>query len=255
MYFAASENAEVPTIPSSGVASDPAGLWFDVDVPLNAKTGRTRVTVDLNNETVTLDGPVLTITEEKLRPVVDAVSPLVVTRSEPPVTLQIKGGAFYPEISKLVINDEEHPIDWSQSTWSLIRFPLPSSIRDEIGTYEVLVRTANGGDSASHTLKVVEPISLVSAESISVRIIELTFDRAFDRDIAENNQLYEIDGHPDPVEEVTIFDPEFRKLMLTLRFPMPTNEQWTLRVNEDFRSAEGGKPGEREVIFDTWEGF
>jgi hypothetical protein len=240
-----------PTIESVGVAADPEGTWFEVDVPLNAKTGSTLVTVETAAGKVSVDGPHFVVTDERLAPFVSGINPTVITAGDRTVRVTLTGSGFYPNVTTLTVNGEDHPIDWSQSNTSKVVFNLPNTLANTPGTYAVQLHTPapGGGDSAPTQIKVVYGINLVKAKAIAQRKVRLTFDRAVSSSAAGNRRNFSIVGRNRAIDRSNVVSGSPNQVELELSFTPQVNQSYTVRVAEDFTSAEGGEIQNREATF------
>lgn len=251
--FFTSESGVPKSVESKAVAASEDGTWFEVVVPLQAGTGPTLVVVDGPDGKISIEGPNFTVTEERLPPRIDELTPTVFAQGKPSdATATIRGQAFYPKVTVLKIDGAEHPIDWSRSNWFTIVFQIPESVLVVAGPHTVQLHTPNGGDSEPVEFRVAPPINLVGAEATDAQNIVLRFDQPFDFDKAENRRLYSIVEREDAIEDVYILDPSHKEVTLYLFSKMPQGEVWTVRVSKDFVSKDGAPIGVREATFPTY---
>lgn len=243
--------AGTPTIESVGVAADPEGTWFEVDVPLNAKTGPTLVTVETSAGKVSIDGPNFEVTDERLAPFVASINPTVITAADRTVRVTLTGSGFYPNVTTLTVDGEQLPIDWSQSNTSKVVFNFPADLANTPGTYAVQLHTPSpgGGDSAPTQIRVVHGLNLVKAKAIAQRKVRLTFDRAVSSSAAGNRRNFSIVGRNRAIDRSGVVSGSPHQVDLDLSFSPQVNQTFTVRVSEDFTSAEGGQIQIREASF------
>src|SRR5690606_27844603 len=81
--FFTSESGVPKSVKSKAVAASEDGTWFEVNVPLQAGTGPTLVVVDGPDGKISIEGPNFTVTEERLPPRIDELTPTVCAQGKP----------------------------------------------------------------------------------------------------------------------------------------------------------------------------
>lgn len=256
VYFAATEGSTQPTLQSKGVAADPDGTWFQVDVPMNAKSGPTLVTVETEKGTVTVSGPDFVVTDDKLPPVVNSVNPSLITADSKDVRITITGTGFYPEVTKLHLNElgqaeEEHPIDWSASNMTRVVFTLPASMAERIAHYvaKLVTPPPGGGQSIPHSIQVVAPLNLIEAEAVAKRQIRATFDQPVSRVTRSTFRI--LDVRNGVTNAVIVHGSGGRQVdvILNEKRTWQAGETYTLQASASLTTSEGGEIRNREVTF------
>lgn len=251
LFFVTSEGATQPTLESKGLAADEEGTWFQVDVPTNAKSGPTLVTVETEEGRVTLESPDFIVTDDKLPPVITGVKPTVITQGPRDVLVTMTGSGFYPNVTTLTLDGEDHPIDWKSSNMTRVVFTLPSAKANALGSYvaQLITPAPGGGETAPQTIKVVPPINLLSVEAVGRRGLRATFDQPVG-DYGRGS--FSIVGESRAIHSAQGIWGSPTDLEIQLRRTLEEGETYTLRVNENFTSSEGGAIGEREAEFTAW---
>lgn len=251
LYFSSREGAEQASLESVGVAADPDGTWFEADVHPSAKTGVTLVTVETANGTVSVQGPNFTVTDEKLAPDVTGVTPTVITTAPRNVTLTITGRSFYPEITTLTVNGADQPIDWKQSDTQRLVTVLPEERVTTAGNLELVVHTPapGGGSSKPALVRVVDPIHLVRAKALARNLVLLTFDRPVHGGQGANRGSYTLVGHQRAIRSARLVQGNPHQVEVELSLNTTADRDYTMRVSENFTSADGGEIRTREATF------
>jgi len=249
-----SGSAGSPNIVSRGVAAASDGAWYEVDVPLNAKTGRTLVTVETAAGEVSLEGPVFEVTDERLPPILNSASPEVITAVDAKVRVTLTGAGFYPNVTTLTINDEPYPLDWGQSGQTLahtVSFDFPAELARTPGTYALQLHTPppGGGSSAVRAIKVVPGLNLLKAKATGQQRVRLFFDRPVSSSAANNWRNFSIVGRQNAVREARLVQGDGTQVDLTLNFTPPPNQTQRVRVSQSVTAFDGGEIQNREATF------
>lgn len=257
IFFVATEGSDRPTIEAKGVAADSGGTWFETDVPFTAKTGPTLITVDSPDGRYSVEGPVFTVTDDRLTPVLGQLNPSLITAAEKSVEVSSQGNGFYKDHSLLFINDVEHPIDWSKSTFTRLVFTLPPSMANTPGDYRVVVRTPSPQgmlQSFPQVLKVVPPLNLLEAELIGQGFVRLRFDQPV---ASPEKRYFRIDGFNRRQDYGVrrAFRPAgyMDRVDLELNFATEPGKTYKVVVQPDYTSMVGGAIVEREAQFEGKE--
>lgn len=253
LFFVNSEGSQTPNLEAKGVAADSGGTWFEVDVPFEAKTGPTKIAVDAADGRYSVEGPVFTVTDDRLTPVLGALHPPLITAEERSFKISSQGNGFYKDSTTLYVNDVEHPIDWAETSFTRLVFTVPPEMANTPGTYVVQARTPSPmGElkSMAQSLRVVHPINLLEANLIGARALRLTFDREVGQ---PDRSYFRIAGFSRRQNYgVRRADRVFNnrnQLDLELTFEAEAGKTYTLTVQPDFTSLEGGAIVEREATF------
>lgn len=252
LFFVATEGSDQPTLEAKGVNADSeGGTWFEVAVPMNAKSGPTLVTVDTDEGRVTLSGPEFTVTDDKLPPAIVSLNPSTITAGERDVRITVTGAGFYPNVTTLLIDDVEHPIDWSSSTMTRLYFNLPAEKAAEVGNYvtKLITPPPGGGESSPHIIRVVPAVNLVKAEAVAPRALHLTFDQVLGN---VDGRDFSIAGVSRAIRTARLRRGNPMMVEVELRRRLQEGRTYTVRVNERFTSAAGGEIRNREADFTAW---
>lgn len=249
VYFS-KQGGSKPSLESIGLEADPGGTWFELAVPIGAQTGPTLVTVETAGGVLSVEGPHFTLGSETMPPTISKMEPRVVTMLPKGAQVVIDGMGYYPHITKLTLDGEDHPIDWDRSDHRKIVFAIePRWLETPASLSVVLHNPAPGGGSTRpETLEVVEPIHLEKAVAFTKDRIRLHFDRAIERNLGSSSFTligkgsgairgsWRMGGAPHIVE-------------LMLAVATVPGETYTVEVRSEVRSEEGGEFGTRRVSF------
>lgn len=255
VLFASQEGAEIPSLESVGVAAAPDGSWFEVIVPRTAHTGPTRILTDHDGGTVTLDGPVFTVTEATLPPTVQTIEPTAFTAGLGDYEFVVDGKEFHAEKTTILVGGKAATIDWSQSTDSRLVATLPEALVDQPGNYELFVETPppGGGKAGPHSMRVVEPLRLLSVSATSPTKLTALFDRGVNRSSAQNRDNFSIAGISQAFEWSQRVHGVSSAVELTLRSPLEVGTTYTLIVSPRVVSTEGGAITDNQAEFEAFD--
>lgn len=250
-----SGSAGTPNITARGIAAASDGSWFEVDVPYNAHSGPTRITVETAGGEVTLQGPDFVVTDERLPPILNSVSPELITARDAAVRITLTGSGFYRDVTILKLDNEEFPIEWPQGSQGIVgsvSFNLPAEMARTPGSHSVQLFTPppGGGTSAVRTIKVVYGLNLLRAKAIGEQRIRLIFDRPVSASAAKNRRNYSIVNRQNAVTDARLVqDGAGNKVDLTLNFRPQPNQTYRVRVSDSVKSQDGGDIQNREAPF------
>lgn len=255
VYFASGEGDEVPTLESVGVRAAADGSYFEVLVPKNAHSGPTRVAVSTSEGRSILQGPVFTVTDATLPPVVDSVGPTTVSQNAEGAELEIRGKGFYPERTTVRAGETSLPVDWSRSDEEKLVVPLPAPFLAEPATHALWVENPEpgGGRAGPFELRVVQQLRLLSVEAVTPLSLALTFDRRVLQSAALNRSNFVIEGFPNAIRQSWPRPHDASVIDLALRDPLPGPETYTLGLSRNLVSSEGGQLAEDRVNFVSYD--
>lgn len=240
-----------PSVAAVGLAGAPDGTWFEVEVPHEAQSGPTLVTVDTAEGEVSVTSPDFTVTEDKLPPQIQSITPSQVTALGKSVPVTITGTGFYPSATTVEINGEEQVIDWADSGPTRIRFTIGERWLERPGTLVVTVHNPppGGGTAGPEDISVVAPLNVVRAYAIREDQVRVEFDRPVDSQQAFKATNFSIQGRQQAVADSRRLNWAPHVVELTLDFSTVPGERYTVVANSLVVSEEGGEIGNRSVEF------
>jgi hypothetical protein len=172
------------------------GTWLRTAVPLGAATGTIRLVVD----GVFVDGPIFTVVDENPPPVLNSVSPDLITVGARDTLVTLTGSGFI-ESSVVYLDDAEIETTGGSATSLQVRLEEELLAVQARHSFRVENPSPGGGVSETVPLLVSGPFNLVSAVATGPTSVRLEFDIAPDPEQAVDTSHYTIPVVDSPTHE------------------------------------------------------